>query len=378
MKKNILIYALICLSIAVNAQKSTKKMEIEEIGYHVQIEFEPIINVMSCNGLDLKITPISTNVLNEKFTFESNLNGLFDYTNYDRSVETFFLKSKKKYQKTDFAFYVEGLDWLLERKLIDNSEYIKLYNEILTKYGDVSEIEFVFPHATAKSNPYYINGKYLSLFMIEFSNASSDFKVFDSKVVVETGNSILLPLGKDFLIQELIRDGSMNYTKSFALERHHFDGSITIPPKSNIYKYFSVLPIDYDSENFEISIDGCQRKMEFEINKSERSINEKFVYYVFNIEWTYGTTKTDNGENFVLLSHIHNKNYYMDSEKELFVSESEIDHDLKIIAYSKYQDILFFKVTTISPSSFINFEKNRRENIPISMDGINVRKVVQQ
>lgn len=378
MKRKTLVFALLCISMIVNGQKSIKKMEIEEIGYHVQIEFDPIINLMTCNGIELKIKPISTNVLNEKLTFESNLNGLFDYTYYDRSVETYFLKSKKKYQKTDFAFYVEGLDWLLERKLIDNSEYISLYNEILTKFGDISEIESVFLHATAKSNPYFINGKYLSLFMIEFSNASSGFKVFDSKLVVEAGNSILLPLGKDFLIQELIRDGSLNNRKSFALERHNFDGSISIPPKSTISKYFSVLPIDYDSENIEISIDGCQRKMEFEINKSESNINEKFVYYVFNIEWTYGTTKTDNGENFVLLSHVNNKNYYMDSEKELYLSENEIDHDLKIIAYSMYQDILFFKVTTITPSSYINFDKNRRENIPISMDGINVRRVVQQ
>lgn len=376
MKSNVVIFVLIFLSLSVSGQKKIKKLEINETGFEVIIKYDTTVNRLTCGGLELIITPVSGNDLNDKFNTESSLSGQFKYSYIEKSAESYFLKYKKiKREKTDFEFYVEGLNWLIEREQLTDDEYNRLYLEIFYQYTDTPKPSTDYLENKTQGNPYFIDGKYLSIFRIEIINNSSEFKYFDNEIVVESGMTSLIPVTKDFLIRELERDGSINSLKSFILERYNLEENTIIPPQSKIVKYFATLPIDYRDESCKVALEGCQENLEFKIEKSERSLDRNYVYYAFNIQWLYGATPSTKGETFVILSHVQDRNYYLDLNKELYVAESELNNVLTVITLSQFQNMLYFRRIKVSPSTWIDFEKNKRTEIPIGLMGIDVKKV---
>ncbi|VXD18068.1 hypothetical protein [Marinoscillum sp. 108] len=102
-----------------NSQRKIKKIEIQESGYNVQLKLIPQSSHTSYDGLSIKINPISASDLNREFMNQCHLNGDFNYSYYEKSRSTYFLKKRKiKREKSNSEFILEGAEWLFENEKI--------------------------------------------------------------------------------------------------------------------------------------------------------------------------------------------------------------------------------------------------------------------
>ena len=76
MKKYFVLFAFIVSVINCQAQRKIKKLEVEEVGFSVNLNFEAVSDELKYQDVKLKITPLSTSTLNEKFLNESSFNGV--------------------------------------------------------------------------------------------------------------------------------------------------------------------------------------------------------------------------------------------------------------------------------------------------------------
>ena len=80
MKRVIWLLVIICTFVSGYGQRKIKKLEVAEVGINVNLNFQPVNDVVTENGLVVKITPISADDLNSKFFAETGLNGMFEYS----------------------------------------------------------------------------------------------------------------------------------------------------------------------------------------------------------------------------------------------------------------------------------------------------------
>lgn len=367
---------MISLTISVYGQRKIKKSEVVEIGFNVSLQFVPIASSITNNGLNIKVTPISPPELNERFLMESGYNGKFEYSYYQKSRDTyFFSKRKKNREKSDAEFLLEGLDWLMENEKISENEAKELYDQIAFKFSE-GPIES-FSNSLTLTNPYFIADKYLSLFRIEIENTTNTFKKLDNKILVESGSSLLTPLESESIIWLLNESNKMNTDKALTLERYNLKTNSILPPNSKIEKYFAVLPIDYNNEYLNISFEGFDTKIKYNVIKKEKSLNMKYTFYNFLIDWYYSDTKYNMGHNFCIVNNTTSNIYLLNNE--LFISEETIGQEYEVILFAIYYDKLYFGRQKIKGLDFLNKEKNTRKNIPIKADHIvEIKKVVKQ
>ena len=64
---NIVFIVFIVGVLNCHAQKKIKKLEVEEIGFNVNLNFETVSSELNYQNIKLKITPLSTSTLNGKF-----------------------------------------------------------------------------------------------------------------------------------------------------------------------------------------------------------------------------------------------------------------------------------------------------------------------
>jgi hypothetical protein len=263
MKKTTLLILLITIVIISNGQRKIKKLEVKEEGFNVSMNFQPIINEIIQSGLTFKITPVSADELNSIFLDESIFNGVYDYSHYEKSRNIYFqrkIKKKRKREKSNYEFLLEGGEWLFDNEMINLQEYNNLTHQINDAYNNEKKVETSLLERIILSNPYYIGNKYLTVFKIEFSNPSNSHFEFDEIITIESGNSSLRALPTALIKEELQKKGLLNLEKSLALERHNLPCSLLIPPDSHIEKYFAVLPLDYNNETIKISFsERCEK-----------------------------------------------------------------------------------------------------------------------
>ncbi len=144
---------------------------------------------LNFNGLNILITPLSPDELNDLFNKEALFNGKFEYTQYERSRESYFLKRKKrKRTKSDLEFFLDGLSWLSDNDLISDSEYEELEKEIYYYYEEDLAKQYYEDNLVTYANPYFINPQYLSLFKVVFSNNTSQPIAIERDFLLENGN----------------------------------------------------------------------------------------------------------------------------------------------------------------------------------------------
>ena len=357
---------MILITIISYGQGKIKKLEVKEEGINININFQPVVDKITYNGLTIKITPISTDELNSLFLRESTLDGKFEYSHYEKARKSYFLKKRKRNrEKSDFEFLLEGASWLMENEKITQQEYDELVEQIIFNYDRETGNEIYSPNRIISSNPYYINNKYLSVFKIEISNQTQSHLSFDENITVECGNSIFRPLPTNLIIEELKRSNLMNVNKALTLERHNLQNSISIPPNSNFEKLFAVLPIDYNSNTLLISFSGTNTKFKWEVVKNEKIINELYTYYEFEIDWYYSGTVSKSGVNFNVLKSKQTSVYL--GYNELFIGEDYLSQVFEIFTLSLFfnEDGLYFGRNRIRGSDFLDKEKNRRKAIQI-------------
>ena len=377
--KKYLLTILITVVIVLNcsAQRKIKKIEVEEVGFNIKLNLIPKTNELNYNNLKIKITPLSTSSLNEKFLTESNFNGKFEYSHYKHSRNSFFLKkSKKKREKSDFEFLLDGVDWLVENNKINNQEYNELVKQIIFSYDSERGKEIYSTQKNISCNPYYIGDKYLNIFEIEFSNQTKTYQKFDKKLLIETGNLLLYPLSKDEIIEKLIQNKLLNQDKIQTLYRYNLSNEIIIPPNSTFIKYFAIVPINYDNNELKVSFEGLNSKFKWTIDKDYESIDKKYTFFELSTKWYYGDYTPDVGNNFCILNAP--ANIYI-SNGVIFIEDKNLNDEFEIISLSIYNDRLYFGRTKLKGIDYIELEKGRRKEILIKPTKIDeLKKKVKQ
>ena len=377
MKKYFVLFAFIVSVINCQAQRKIKKLEVEEVGFSVNLNFEAVSDELKYQDVKLKITPLSTSTLNEKFLNESSFNGKFEYSHYEKSRNSYFLKKlKRKREKSDFEFLVEGVDWLLDNDKINNEEYNELIKQIVLNYDYETGRDLYNADLIISCNPYYISDKYLNTFEIEINNPTNSFQTFDIKLLIESGNMLLQPLTTADIKERLEQYELLNHNKVLTLNRYNLPTEITIPPNSKIIKYFATAPIDYNNNELNISLEGVDTKFKWIVNKKHDSFKEKYIYFECKTNWFYEDYSSNIGDNFYLVTS--SDNIYFSNEA-VFIGESNLAEEFELVTISLYSDKLYFSRSKFKGIDFIDIAKNRRKEMEIKTAKlVELKKKVKQ
>lgn len=370
MKQILFLLLLILIYVPCIGQRKIKKLDVVEKGYNIKLNFEPINDKIIYNQLEIKITPVSADKLNTLFLEESSLNGKFEYSYYNNSRSSYFLKKNRNIQvKSDFDFIISGLVWLLGNEKISELEYEELMKRLILYYDKETGESLYNTDDNILSNPYYIINKYLSVFKIEFTNPTNSFVTFDKKIFLQSGNVIYSPLAKDFILEELQRSNMRNFDKSLILEKYNLHDTVLIPPHSNFVKFFAVTPINYDNNKLEILIPGIDKILSWSILKDEKIIDEKYTYYEFDINWSVGGTVLRYLDNFSILTNKHTSIFLGDNE--MYIGENSLNEKFEVISLSFYGNAFYFgRNTDLKGIDYIDSEKGRRNPITILLEKI--------
>lgn len=364
MKQIALLSLIISMTALSYGQQKIKKLEVKEGGYNININFQPEVDEITHDGLTYKITPISTDRLNSIFLMESNHNGKFEYSQYEQSRNSFFLKRRKtKREKSDIEFSLEGVSWLVENEKLSKLESQELVNQIRLYYSKNTENEINDLNRIIISNPYYIQNRYLSVFKFEISNPSNSHMIFDNRITIESGNLILKPLSTSQISEELIRINLYSVDKALTLERHNLPYSISIPPTSKFEKLFAVPPIDFNNNTLTISLSGVDQKFRWTVVKNEKKIDDIYIFYEIAIDWNYGGTISKSGDNIVLLKSKQSSVFL--GANELFIGEDYLNEQFEIFTLSLYSDMLYYGKESLKGIDFLDIVKGRRSRISI-------------
>jgi hypothetical protein len=374
MKHFITIFLVINISIFSYGQNKIKKLEVKETGYEVAIEIIPKINKVKCdNNISIEITPVSPETLNDHFFSKNQLDGKYHYSYYDKSRDSYFLKKTKvKSEKSDYEFIIEGLDLLLENEVIDQNEYAILYNSVTLDFNTYINSEQIPKADNISNNPYYLNNKYMNVFRLEITNSSNSFAIYDDQLSVKYNNNLYQPLTSAFLKNELITMNQMTNAKSLILERFNYISPIIIPPLSTIVKYFSVLPIDFSSEDLIIYSNKYNKSLSWSVNIKQTDINRSYSFFELHIEHTYAGSSAS-GKDYTLLSTANPSSIFFDGDK-LFVASDATGDVFQLITFSiSYDKLYFSRMSNLSAKNYLDLSKNKR--IPIKTESFLIDQV---
>ncbi len=377
MKKYLVFLLLTIIAINSQAQRKIKKLEVEEIGFNVKLNFKPEINELSYNDLKLTITPQSTSDLNDKFLNESNLNGKLEYSHYEKSRNSYFLKKRKrKHEKSDYEFLLAGVDWLLDNDKIITEEFDELVRQIVLNYDLNTGREIYNSQRIISCNPYYIKNKYLNTYEIVITNTSNSYKIFNSNLLIETGNLLLNPISSVDLIEQLEQCGLLNQNKIQTINRYNLPNEIVIPPNSKIIKYFSTVPIDYNNHELKISFQGLNKKFKWTIEKQHNKFDDKYIFFELENTWYYDDFSSESGTNFYLVKSSGDIFFTNDV---VYIGENNLNEEFELISISLYSDKIYFAKTKIKGIDVVDLEKYRRKPILIKTAKIDeLKKKVKQ
>ena len=365
MIRTALIAILILSTISGYGQRKLKKLEVEEQGFNINMKFQPVVDKMTFKGLTINVTPISADELNTLFLEESFFNGKFNYSNYKRSRESYFLKKNRgKRKKSDLEFFFEGINWLYDNDKIDKAEYDDLEKQIIYHFDEKYAELYYSNSEITNANPYYFNGKYLNVFKVKISNPTASHITLDKDLIVENGNTLLSQISSRVLFKQLDSIDLLNLNKSMTLERHNLYRGVIIPPNSEVEKLLAVLPIDFNHPRLNMSMDGASSKLSWEIIKDKKTINELYTFYELELKW-----KNDYDIKFSILSG--NTNSVFLDENEVFVGDRNVSNLFGIFTIALDGNNLYYgRNTNLKGSDFIDNVKNRRKTISLDLQKI--------
>lgn len=366
MKKLILSILITSLSVTIYGQRKIKKLEVKEEGFNIKMSYTPVVNQLEVQGLNIKVTPLSTDNLNQQLYSESAFNGKFEYSNYEKSRNSYFLKrSRKKSIKTDIEFFLEGIQWLLNNKTITEEEYEKLYKKIVYYYDKEEATKMYNASSFLATNPYYMGNKYLSVFKIEITNSSNEAKTFINNIMIENGQVLLTPLSAAHIRRELASIGMMNMDRSEALTRHNLNNITLVPPKSKFTKYIAVLPIDYKEPLVNVSFKESSKKMQWEIKKDLKTIDQLYTFYDLNYKLLYASTALTTGQSFNLLLG-SSKSIFL-GNSSLYIGEENLDEEFEILSIYLSTSKFYHGRLKSNGATYVNSSKGKRIIVQVDM-----------
>lgn len=377
MKRVFFISILVILVIPIFGQKKIKKVEVQETGFNISLRYNPVVDEIVYDGLKIKITPISPDYLNMEFFKEQSLNGKLNYSFFDKSRISYFLKKQKRIKvKSDVEFLLEGLDWLLDEDKISQEEYNELENQIIFYFDDETNGSGTSIAIFDYINPYAFEKKYLSTFRIEIDNTTGTSKRFDKNIIINYGNQTQEPLSNEGLKHLLINDKSLTLNKIESIERHNLYLPLLIPPKTKVQKYFAVFPVDTRNNNIYASLEGSDIIFKWDIEKTETQIDQTFNFYEVNIEYILENYSGSQPIYFSTLDDTEST-IYLDNNK-LYIDDKHLSNKFELFTLCLYSDKLLFGRKEFAGSELIDLEKAKRNILSVELKKIDeIKKKVK-
>ncbi|MDP2887951.1 MAG: hypothetical protein Q8P34_03170 [Bacteroidota bacterium] len=342
------------------SQKKIKKLDIKEEGFSVNIKYQPILDKIESKGITVIITPLAANELNVLFSQSNQLDGKFDYSYFEASRDSYFLKNqKKKREKSDSEFLLEGIEWLVDNEKINQLEYIELRQQVLTDFIPDYKNELSDAENITFSNPYFLGNTYLNMFKIDLINSTSSVIKFDENILIKNGNNVSTKLSSDFVNAKLVETNTLNLNKSLTLKRYNLDMPILIPPNTTVTKYFSVLPIELSSDKLEIIIPNYSQSLSWKVIKNQDKINKQYSYYEFALSSVF-QGQVLYGLNYIFLGSNSAPTAYVGDSK-IFISSDDTEKKIEAFILTLYGDQLYFaRKSDIRAMDYLDVTKNKR------------------
>jgi hypothetical protein len=342
-------------------QAQIKTLDIAESSYSRKISFKQVNDQVVIDSLEITITPIAPSAVDSLFYEEYSKSGQLKY-----GKQNFFVPDPPKHEYTieddiDYEPLAKALGKLMDAGQIMAAERIEFLGLIEPKDIEEEESEGKDYYSHKAYNPYFLGGKYLSTFKIEFANMSSHFKTFHNNLQALTNGQLLEPLSSDFLAEDLRLSGQGNIRYSQTLERFNLKDSLIIPPSAKFEKYFALLPISFDST---LAISLLESNEVFKYSWSEDVFERDTIYtfYIFPLNYTY------HGGN-----ELYYKNYIIyDTEAVVFlkdnklhVSAGDLNETIKISWLSINKNTSYFGTKTFKTKELLDLENNIQKTLKV-------------
>ena len=353
------------------SRKKIKELEIKEQGFNVSLKYNLLnTNKINVDGLEIAITLLDPLEVEGLFFDKISLDGRHEYSYYEQSKDFYFLSRKrKKRQKTDLEYLVEGIDYLSDNELIPIDAYDFFMTEILINYGDSTDQGMIKKEIEKNYfNPYCFDNRYLSVAKIEIVNPSDLPIEFENKFQIISNENILSPLS-NAEIQLLNRNANLlNKYKVENLIRFNLNNKIIIPAGAKIVKYIACLPIDYNAERVSIVHHSNSQKVTWQIESNRTILDDTYVFYELYLYLKYSNSEY-NESNFYYLDKKNVDAYIIDDF--IYINKNHINSEIDLIVYGFEYDKLFYSINeNLNLREYIDFSKRKRENVVLEFTHI--------
>lgn len=133
--------------------------------YYIIHQYESLDNI-TVSALASDIYYVQRGVYSDRENMENNMK---EFTNYIYNVEDNMYhtyigvsKSKENAEKIQKIYKEEGIDTIIKKKIISNSDFLEIlnqYDDILSKTSDTESIKVITRQTLAKYEE-YVNGKH--------------------------------------------------------------------------------------------------------------------------------------------------------------------------------------------------------------------------
>jgi hypothetical protein len=344
-------------------QRRIKELEVKELGFESITTYNPSINsYKTASGLTVTLTPLSADQLDLPFTNKNALDGRFHYTHYQRSIKEYVLKRMPRVaQKSDFDFLLEGVEWLFDHDEISENEFNTLINDIFQTYDPSNQTTLTGAELVNHDNPYYVAGRYLSVFLLEVVNDSDQTEVFEETFLLQDKAESLSMLSKTFLINGLTASGTFNVDKEFILERYHFQCPLIVPPRATVVKYLATLPVESASETISILAMNSKKVLTWETEHDRQEISRVLKFYELELEPTNLNLPISPDVTFNITND--GSSLTFTNQKNLFINDREVGQPVEVVSLSLSGNKLFFGRQKITPMTFLDLKKMKRSPI---------------
>lgn len=283
MKINYFFLAL-CSTATLLSSCGPKLQLTKEITYKsFKAEFKPneIAHEID-KGLNLTINPIDAKEINDELLKASNLDGNFskeEVTSYYKVLNGIdgAVKLGKKQRQTLTKIF-DQIDKLQAKGQISKDQSVAYKEKVYTHfilidydYGyDGSEVEIYSEGTRATANPYFRNGKYLSVYKLSFVNSENQIKEVKSDDFQVLSESELLYPFKNAYFETLYKD---EQEKLKTIYRINMPDMIRVIKNQHVSKYFSTPPINPNNRKLVVNYikDGKVKEYAFDIHTMEQT-----------------------------------------------------------------------------------------------------------
>lgn len=352
-----------CTSI-VQTQKS---IQIDE--YHSELKFNPekIVSEIS-SGLEMELRPIDAKSLNEITYYYNLFDGNYEIESSNAQVlierklreERLSVQEKIRLKKQLQIFEYLKKQVQLGELPEDASKEImwKIWDK--GKGGDGIEYsrKYEFPN---NYNPFFIDGKYLSVFDVILRNQTSGVKrIASSQIIISSGMEQLYPLESKYYEDAFPEDqGRLDN-----IQRLNFPEELVIPPNGVVRKYFATQALSPTNKNLTASVIQGDSASSFKYSVSFIQDHAQKTLDMFTFA---GEKFSFESGRFYFVLKI-NGEFYTLRENKVFISQESQDVMCSIYGIAGIEEgFIFgklenFQFSDFNDSKVVNIDLMKREN----------------